>query len=89
MKISTKVPADHVAVGTESHVLFEGDTVTASLTHHIKISGDDSWVKFEATSRVQPEESADAARKRITGFALDASLEAVMETVEAIRKIQQ
>lgn len=89
MKISTKVPADHVAVGTESHVLFEGDTVTASLTHHIKISGDDSWVKFEATSRVQPEESAAAARKRITDFALNASLEAVLETVTAVQAVSK
>lgn len=43
----------------------EGDKVTATVTHNIKINGDDSWVKYEITSTQGPEETIEDVDNRV------------------------
>jgi hypothetical protein len=49
----------------EPELFREGDKVTATVTHNIKINGDDSWVKYEITSTQGPEETIDDVDTRV------------------------
>ena len=66
--------------------LNEGDYVEASITHEIKIDGESSWIKLGVSSRVQPGETAEKARKRVSDGVNDGVLATVRETVETVRK---
>jgi len=45
-----------------------GDRVTVSITHQLRINGDDSWVKLEHSSRVREGETAEQADARVFGY---------------------
>ena len=49
----------------EPELFRQGDKVTATVTHNIKINGDDSWVKYEITSTQGPEETIDDVDARV------------------------
>lgn len=57
-------PAPH----PDESLLDPGDPVTISISHQLRINGDDSWVKVEATSKVRPGESADDTYNRVLQF---------------------
>lgn len=46
-------------------VFRDGDKVTCTVTHNIKINGDDSWVKYEITSTQGPEETIEDVDDRV------------------------
>ena len=67
-------------------VLRTGDKVTVSVTHEIKIQGDSSWVKYEATSLVQ-DETTEQAASRVINHVNDAAMSAVRETVNRVNGV--
>lgn len=67
-------------------VLFEGDKITVAVTHQANINGEDSWVRYEAQSSVQPGETATEAERRMVTHVTQASVRA---TVEAAKVVQQ
>jgi hypothetical protein len=71
--------------GIESYQLFAGDQITVSVTHQIQIGRDNSWVKYEAVTRLQPGETPSAARSRAIGHVNESVMEAVHSTVETVR----
>jgi len=72
----------------ESSELFQGDQITVSVTHQIQIGRDNSWVKYEAQTKVRPEESAAEARGRAIGHVNTSVMEAVASTVDAVRRFK-
>ena len=68
-----------------NHQLYEGDTITASVTHQIQIGRDNSWVKYEATTRLRPGESTEDARTRAVGHVNESVMLAVHTTVDSVR----
>lgn len=69
----------------ESYQLYSGDQITVSVTHQIQIGRDNSWVKYEAVTRLQPGETAADARTRAIGHVNQSVMEAVHSTVETVR----
>lgn len=65
--------------------LYEGDSVTVSVTHEIKINGDKSWVGLQATSKVLPDEDSTAAR--VYGYVNAQVMDAVKNTVETVNSV--
>lgn len=64
--------------------LRDGDKITVAVTHEIKIGGESSWVRYEATSAINEETSEEAA-KRVIGHVNTGCMEAVESTVNAVR----
>lgn len=64
--------------------LRDGDTITVAVTHEVKIDGESSWIRYEASSKVNQETSEDASR-RVIGHVNEAVMEAVHSTVETVR----
>lgn len=73
--------------GMTSYVLYEGDQITAGVTHQIQIGRDNSWVKYEATTKVRPDETAADARTRAVGHVNESVMIAVQQTVESVRSV--
>lgn len=71
--------------GMESYQLFEGDQITVGVTHQIEVGRDKSWVKYEAITRLRPDETAEDARTRAVGHVNQSVMTAVQQTVEQIR----
>jgi hypothetical protein len=69
----------------ESYELFNGDQITVSVTHQIQIGRDNSWVKYEAVTKLRPGEKAEDARTRAIGHVNVSVMEAVAKTVETVR----
>ena len=71
----------------EPEVFHEGDTVRVSVTHNIKINGDDSWVKYEYGTTVQPGEHVDDVDARLinhaTGTVVRLAYSAAQKVLEA------
>lgn len=74
--------------GTGSYELWEGDQILVGITHQIEIGRDKSWVKYEATTKVRPHEAAEDARTRAIGHVNKSVMEAVAQTVDAVRRFQ-
>ena len=75
-------------VGMESSELARGDRITVSITHQIQIGRDNSWVKYEAQTKVRAGESAEDARARAIGHANRSVMEAVATTVDSVRRFK-
>lgn len=71
--------------GMESYQLYEGDQITAGVTHQVEIGRDKSWVKYEAITRVRPDETSEDAKARAIGHVNRSVMQAVQATVEAVR----
>ena len=56
-----------------------------SVTHQIQIGRDNSWIKYEASTKVRPEETAADARTRAVGHVNESVMYAVDETVNTVR----
>lgn len=72
----------------ESYVLYEGDSITCGLTHEITVGRDRSWIKYEATTKVRPDEETESARARVVGHANESAMYAVQQAVEAVRSVK-
>jgi hypothetical protein len=72
----------------ESSELWEGDQITMSVTHQIQIARDNSWVKYEATTKVRPNETAADARTRAIRHVNESVMEAVHATVDSVRNVK-
>ena len=72
-------------VGPPAEALDPGDRITMSVTHQIRINGDDSWVKYEASTRRRETETTEQTDKRlldhVDAFVIQAC-ERVAKTVE-------
>lgn len=69
---------------TETAFIREGDSITVAVTHEVKIGGESSWIRYEATSKVNQETSEDASDRTIR-FVNAGVMDAVMKTVETVR----
>ena len=74
-----------VMKGRGAYELYDGDTILVGVTHEITVGRDKSWVKYEATSKVRPDEAAEDARDRVIGHVKQGVGTAVDATVEQIR----
>lgn len=70
---------------TGGYFVREGDSITVAVTHEIKIDGESSWVRYEASSKVNQETSEEAS-DRVIGLVNQGAMEAVMKTVQEVRK---
>lgn len=70
----------------ESYELYEGDTITVGTTHQIEVGRDKSWVKYEATTKIRPAETAEHARTRAIGHVNESVMRAVAQTVDSVRR---
>jgi hypothetical protein len=65
----------------------EGDRVSVTVTHNIKINGDDSWVKYEYESRVASDESVEDVDQRLiehaTSTVVQLAYKAAQKVLEA------
>ena len=68
--------------------LREGDTVTVAVTHEVKIDGESSWIKYEASSKINGETSEEAS-ERVIGHVNEGSMRAVYKAVETVKGVQQ
>jgi len=73
-------------VSTGHYELYEGDTITVGMTHEIKVGYDKSWVKYEATTKVRPNELAEDTRTRAIGHVNESVMRAVAQSVETVRR---
>lgn len=67
---------------TES--LRTGDSIEFTVTHQIRINGDDSWIKYGVHTKVQDETAEEAAQRaldHVDAFVIKAC-EQVAQTVE-------
>jgi hypothetical protein len=69
-------------------LLDSGDRIGVSVTHQIRINGDDSWVKAEASSRVRESESPDQAGDRVLGFVDGFVMKAVERVATTVEEYQ-
>lgn len=74
--------------GTESYQLFEGDQITVGVTHEISVGRDRSWIKYEAITKVRPDEASEDAKTRAIGHVNESVMDAVNKTVESVRSHQ-
>lgn len=65
-------------------VFHEGDKVTATVTHNIKINGDDSWVKYEITSTIGPDEHIDDVDNRVLNHATSTVVKLAYKAAEKV-----
>ena len=79
-----KLIAKHV----EGPFLREGDTVEFSVTHQIRINGDDSWIKYGIGHKLidgeTEEEAAQKAVDHVDAFVIKACQQ-VAQTVEGFQ----
>lgn len=66
--------------------MVEGDRVTCSISHQIRIDGEQSWVKFEANLGVLPDEPDNQAIERVVGLTNKAVMSAINTTVETVKE---
>jgi hypothetical protein len=59
-----------------------------SVTHQIRINGDDSWVKAEASTRVRESESPDQAADRVLGFVDGFVMKAAQQVATTVEAFQ-
>ena len=71
--------------GVENYQLYEGDQITAGVTHEVTIGREKSWVKYEAITRVRPDETSEDAKARAIGHVNVSVMYAVQATVDAVR----
>lgn len=73
--------------GEASKVLSEGDRITASISHQIRVDGDESWVKYEVNAAVMQGETSDQAKTRVKDHVNATAMEFVHEVVDKIRGV--
>lgn len=71
--------------GIEHYQLFEGDQITVGCTHQVVIGRETSWVKYEAVTRLRPDEATEDARTRAIGHVNESVMQAVHKVVETVR----
>ena len=74
-----------VNVGSMDVELHQGDLITVGMTHEIKVGRDTSWIRYEVSTRVRPEETVEDARTRAVGHVNESVMFAVEAAVEAVR----
>jgi hypothetical protein len=67
--------------GTGAYELYEGDTILVGITHEVNVGRDKSWVKYEATTKVRLQETAEDARTRAIGHVNRSVEEAVEQLI--------
>ena len=78
-------PIDVTRRGVTETSLFEGDRITVSISHEIKVGGETTWIKYEASSTVRPHEHPAVANERIVDHVNDSAMDTVYKTVTKIR----
>ena len=92
MKLAKSEPTQRPNFATNKMVdpdaesaLGEDDWITAGITHHVTINGEDAWPKVEIGTKVRHDETADEAFERASMFVNNkviALAEAAAQTVE-------
>ncbi len=62
-------------------------TVEVGVTHEIVIDGEKSWVRYAVSSEVEPGETLETARERVSEHVNQGVLAVIQETVESVRKM--
>jgi hypothetical protein len=70
---------------TEASELYTGDQITVAVSHQIRVGRDESWVRYEAVTKIRPGEESDDARTRAIGHVNKSVMEAVAQVVETVR----
>lgn len=65
--------------------LAPGDQIHVGVTHEILISGERSWIKYEISTKVQPDEDEEDARNRASELVNKGVMRIITETVETVR----
>jgi len=71
--------------GTEATEVYEGDQITVGITHQIEVGRDKAWVKYEAITKIRPQETSDQARTRAIRHVNASVMETIEATVEQMR----
>lgn len=71
---------------TES--LHTGDRIEFSVTHQIKINGDDSWVKYGVHTTVQDGETTEEAAVRALGHVDEFVIKACEQVAQTVERYQ-
>ena len=66
-------------------MLVEGDRVVCSISHQLRIDGEDTWVKFETNAQVQAEETAEQASERVIQHTNKQAMRTVYVVVETVK----
>lgn len=75
------------STASKPYVLYEGDQITVGVTHEIRVSGDKSWIRYEAITKVRPSESSEDAAQRAIGHVDAHVMEAVKTTVNTVNGV--
>lgn len=73
-------------VGIADISLAAGDRITVSVSHRIRIKGDESWIKYEVNTAVREGETTQEARTRAIGHVNASAMEAVHQVVDTVRE---
>jgi len=84
-----KLKTSQVAPIVTHEALDEGDTIAVTVTHQINIQGDNSWVKYEATSKVRPGETTDEADERLLTHVSTTSVKLAARAAQQVLELGQ
>lgn len=71
-------------VGRSESVLSDGDRVTVSVSHQIKIGREESWIRYEASTNVRDGEHSEDAKSRAIGHVDEGVMDAINRVVETV-----
>lgn len=69
---------------TAQEPLVEGDTITFSISHELKIGRESTWVKYEVMSKVRESESTESAKRRVVDHVNESVMESITKVVDAV-----
>ena len=65
--------------------VFENDRMGMTISHEMRIDGDVTWIKYEYTTGVQRDETAEQLNTRIIKVIQDAMKVGIAETIKFVR----
>ena len=66
--------------------LSEDDWITAGITHHVTINGEDAWPKVEIGTKVRNNETSDEAFQRASEFVNNKVIALAEAAAQAVEK---
>lgn len=73
---------------TDAVVLHPGDNLELSITHQIRINGDDSWIKYGVNTKVRDGETAEQAYQRALQHVDEAIIRACEQVAKTVERYQ-
>jgi hypothetical protein len=66
--------------------LVVGDSITVAVTHEVKIDRESAWIKYEATTNIQENETAEEAKARIGEHVTSSVVEMAYLAAEQVQR---